>query len=421
MKKKRAGLIIAIIIIVLALIGGGAYWYTSRPEYKLGRAGYDKQQIETIKSLFSEAEQAALINAPAQPDIITIAQSERYQKEHFEDYLRDLSAGKTASEVLNDYDPWVILLRADPQYREENLELYLAQPGGINAEAAAITVNYVNMDLLYSKSQEYDRARFEDYEAYRTRFPDLDPEEIVHRVTRSGEYLKEDYFIYAYLDKYEAYKEKNQDKTLEEVVRAVNSGIDKPFYTGMIETDMSKGYQIIVNKYNKLPENYTPKLESLSGYGNGYMEPTAAAAFRKMVEAGREAGVSLRSHSPYRSHSLQTWQYQFWVDAHGQEMADRESARPGSSEHETGLAVDINTAVEESHFERTPEYAWLIEHCWEYGFILRYLPDSEYITGYVYEPWHYRYVGPEHAEKIMKLGITYEEYYAYFINNPDYQ
>ena len=83
MKKKRTGLTAAIIIIVLALIGGGAYWYTSRTEFKLGRSGYSKEQIETIKSLFSEGEQTALINSPAQPDIITIAKSERYQKEHF--------------------------------------------------------------------------------------------------------------------------------------------------------------------------------------------------------------------------------------------------------------------------------------------------------------------------------------------------
>ncbi len=421
MEKKRTGLTIAIIIIVLALIGGGAYWYTSRTEYKLGRAGYSKEQIEAIQSLFSEGEQTALINSPAQPDIITIAKSERYQKEHFEDYLKDLIGGKKAADILLDYDPWVITLRADSQYKEENLQLYLAQKIDGTAEDAAKIINYINMSLLYADSSEYDGSRFEDYEAYKAKFPDLDPKEIVHRVNRSGDYLKEDYFIYAYLEKYEAYKEKNPDKTLEEVIRAVNSGIDKPFYTGMVTTDMSKGYLIIVNKYNKLPENNSPKLESLAGYGNGYMEPTAAAAFRKMVEARREAGVKLRSHSPYRSHSLQTWQYQFWVDKHGQEMADRESARPGSSEHETGLAVDINTAVEKDHFERTKEYAWLIENCWKYGFILRYLENSEYITGYVYEPWHYRYVGEEHAEKIMKLGITYEEYYAYFINNPDYQ
>ena len=419
-KKKSKAKIIIPIVLAAIVIAGGAAWYLSRVETKLGRAGYDKAQIETIKTLFSEEEQQVLIEAEAQPDIITVAKSDRYQKEHFADYLKDLGSGKNASEVLNDYDPWVITLRGTEGYNEENLDLYLYSRKDGNAEDAAYTVNYVNMTLLYSKAADYDAKLFEAYEKYRAKAPDKTPEEIVFHVGKSRDYLDEAYFIDAYLEKYEAYRANNPDKTLEEVVRAVNSGIDKPFYTEMVETDMSKGYLIIVNKYNKLPEGYSPKLESLSGYGNGYMEPTAAAAFRKMVDAGKEAGVSLRSLSPYRSHSLQTWQYQFWVDAHGQEMADRESARPGSSEHETGLAVDINTAVEESHFERTKEYAWLMEHCWEYGFIIRYREETEYITGYVFEPWHYRYVGVEHAEKIMKLGITYEEYYAYYINNPDY-
>ena len=418
-KKSKAKIIIPIVLAVI-VIAGGAAWYLTRTETKLGRAGYDKAQIADIKQLFSEEEQKALTEVPAQSGIIEIAKSDRYQKEHFADYLKGLGEGGNAADLLHDYDPWVITLRAADGYAEENLDLYLNNRQDGTAEDAAYTVNYINMSLLYSKSPDYDGKRFEDYEKYRAKRPDKTPEEIVAHVEHAKDYANEKYFIDEYFEKYEAYRAKNPDKSLEEVVRAVNAGIDKPFYTEMVTTDTSKGYLMIVNKYNKLPEGYSPKLESLSGYGNGSMEPTAAAAFRKMVDAGKEAGVSLRSLSPYRSHSLQTWQYQFWVDAHGQEMADRESARPGSSEHETGLAVDINTAVEESHFERTPEYAWLIENCWKYGFILRYLPDSEYITGYVYEPWHYRYVGVEHAEKIMKLGITYEEYYAYYINNPDY-
>ena len=418
-KKSKAKIIIPIVL-ALIVIGGGVFWYLSRVETKLGRAGYNKEEIAAIKEIFSEEEQKALTEVPAQSGIIEIAKSDRYQKEHFADYLKDLSTGKTAEQVLNDYDPWVITLRGTEGYEERNLPIYLSSRKDGTAEDAAYTVNLVNMTLLYSKAPGYEADLFDAYEKYRAKAPDKTPEEIVEHVSRSKPFLNEKYFIDAYLEKYEAYGTKNRDKTIEEVVRAVNAGIDKPFYTEMDTTDMSKGYLIIVNKYNKLPEGFTPKLESLSGYGNGSMEPEAAAAFRKMVDAGKEAGVKLRSLSPYRSHGLQTWQYQFWVDAHGQEMADRESARPGSSEHETGLAVDINTAVEESHFERTPEYAWLIENCWKYGFIHRYLPDSEYITGYVYEPWHYRYVGPEHAEKIMKLGITYEEYYAYYINNPDY-
>ena len=81
-------------------------------------------------------------------------------------------------------------------------------------------------------------------------------------------------------------------------------------------------------------------------------------------------------------------------------------------EHETGLAVDINTADTADHFENTKEYAWLIENCYKYGYILRYLPEKEYLTGYIYEPWHYRYVGVDYAQKIMESGLTFEEWYA---------
>ena len=94
----------------------------------------------------------------------------------------------------------------------------------------------------------------------------------------------------------------------------------------------------------------------------------------------------------------------------GQSLADTYSARPGSSEHQTGLALDINTASVQAHFENTPTYAWLVEHCAEYGFILRYPEGKERITGYRFEPWHYRYVGREHAEEIMRRGLTLEEY-----------
>ena len=83
-------------------------------------------------------------------------------------------------------------------------------------------------------------------------------------------------------------------------------------------------------------------------------------------------------------------------------------AVPGTSEHSLGLAVDLNS-LEES-FEQTAQFKWLIEHCAEYGFILRYPKDKEDITGISYEPWHYRYVGEDHAAKIMEQGLCLEEY-----------
>ena len=209
--------------------------------------------------------------------------------------------------------------------------------------------------------------------------------------------LKEKYssiwmYLEKNLDKYILYGMENENESAYAVVQAINTGIDKPFYTEMQPTDMSKGYLILVNKYNYLSSGYVPNLSALPGeYGGGYMQSTAAAAFIQMCDAARADGISLRSVSPYRSYSTQNNLYNYYVRRMGQRNADRTSARPGSSEHQTGFAVDINTADSSAHFENTAEYAWLMDNCWKYGFILRYRQGREYITGYEFEPWHYRY------------------------------
>ena len=116
--------------------------------------------------------------------------------------------------------------------------------------------------------------------------------------------------------------------------------------------------------------------------------------------------------SAYRSFQTQRSVYNRYLYYNSQAVVDTFSARPGSSEHQTGLALDINTANVQAHFETTPAYDWLQKHCAEYGFMLRYLQGKEDITGYRFEPWHYRYVGTEIAKTCMERGITYEEYLA---------
>ena len=228
------------------------------------------------------------------------------------------------------------------------------------------------------------------------------------------------YYIDENIDRYLTYLNENPDKNIDEVIRCVNSNIDYEFYTNVVATDLSDGYQILVNKYNKLDENYKPNLVTMSSsysYGNMQMESTAYEYFKKMVDAAKNDGIKLYNISSYRSYSTQNSLYNNYVNGHGKQAADTFSARPGYSEHQTGLATDINTANSSDHFENTKEYAWLIENSYKYGFILRYPQNKEYITGYKFEPWHYRYVGTEVAKYIKDNDITYEEYYAYFIKN----
>ena len=154
---------------------------------------------------------------------------------------------------------------------------------------------------------------------------------------------------------------------------------------------------LLVNKTYGLPSNF--------GSGN---DATAYAALVKLQEAAENEGYKLPLLSGYRAYSTQKDTFNYWCNLYGVEYAQNVSARPGHSEHQTGLAFDV--ASLKSSFGDTETGKWLASHCAEYGFILRYPKNKTHITGYYYEPWHIRYVGKEHSIPIMNQGITLEEY-----------
>ncbi|MBE6876065.1 MAG: hypothetical protein E7496_04955 [Ruminococcus sp.] len=154
---------------------------------------------------------------------------------------------------------------------------------------------------------------------------------------------------------------------------------------------------LIANKSISLPEDYDPG-----------MLPETAEAFEELQTAAAELGLNIYQGSGYRSYQYQITCYNSLVDAYGEEYANRVSAKPGHSEHQTGYTVDCNTINET--FINTPEGQWLDKHCHEYGFIIRYPKGKEDITGYDYECWHIRYVGVEAATEIYEQGLTLEEY-----------
>ena len=213
--------------------------------------------------------------------------------------------------------------------------------------------------------------------------------------------------------RYLAYAQAHPEAETAEIVTQVNLDLDLTPYDDARPIDDPADPLVLVNKYHGLPETYVPELEKLGGrYGVGSMVPEAAAAFRAMADAAKQDGISLRSVSAYRSYQTQQGLYQHYVSIDGKANAERYSARPGYSEHQTGLALDINTASISAHFENTAEYAWLLANCARFGFLLRYPKEKESITGYRYEPWHYRYVGQDIARTCMDQGLTYEEYLA---------
>lgn len=143
------------------------------------------------------------------------------------------------------------------------------------------------------------------------------------------------------------------------------------------------------------------------------MRPEAAAGLQQaFADYHAQTGASLTVVSPYRSYSTQVATYNGWVSRLGKEQADRQSARPGYSEHETGLAVDIDTAISQS-FGATPAGRWLATNMHKYGFVLRYPDGFEPVTGYEYEPWHFRYVGVALATEMHDTGIqTLEQFFG---------
>lgn len=154
---------------------------------------------------------------------------------------------------------------------------------------------------------------------------------------------------------------------------------------------------LVTNKTYALPADYAPGVN-----------PDAQAAFDSMAAAAQADGLSLYVVSGYRSYDYQSQIYDNYVAAYGKEEADRFSARPGHSEHQTGLAFDLNNVTDS--FANTDEYAWLQAHAHEYGFIIRYPDGKESITGYKFEPWHVRYLGKDTAQAVHDSGLTLEEY-----------
>lgn len=224
-----------------------------------------------------------------------------------------------------------------------------------------------------------------------------------------------------YIDKNETsyleYRNKNKDMPIEKVILNVNMGLNNKHYTNTKESKYQNTYKILVNKYNYVTESYIPNnLEQVSSeYSSKSLKLVnyAKEAFEEMAKAAKAENYTIRAMSSYRDYAYQNTLYNNYAKRDGYESADTYSARPGYSEHQTGLAVDIDNAKEYfTNFENTKEFTWMQNNAYKYGFILRFPKDKVTETGYEYESWHYRYVGKEIAKYIHDNNLCYEEYYA---------
>jgi D-alanyl-D-alanine carboxypeptidase len=180
--------------------------------------------------------------------------------------------------------------------------------------------------------------------------------------------------------------------------------VEKTKWPVVYTLEQASKLTLVVNKKHKLPESYAPGLR-----------PETSDAIDKLIKAASESGYKLIIISGYRSYQTQVSTYNRWVSQSGQAAADTFSARPGHSEHQTGLAVDVGAGNGvcdlEICFGNTVEGKWVAANAQKYGFIVRYPEGKDAITGYQYEPWHLRYVGTAEAEAITSSGLTMDQYY----------
>lgn len=228
-----------------------------------------------------------------------------------------------------------------------------------------------------------------------------------------------DYYMSEYYDDYIKYHNENPGANIDDIVWMVNSGVHLKYFDEARDITDTNKFPLIVNKTNKLPDDFVP--ENLTKLPSGRMVTNdTLGAFNKMKSAASASGLSIDETSAYRSIDKQVSIYNGYLKKDDIEVVDTYSARPGFSEHHLGTVIDlIGGGRPMTRFGETQEYQWVKENAYKYGFIQRYKENSQHITGYMAEEWHITYVGEEIATYMHNNKIdTLEEYLGRNIQKP---
>lgn len=237
--------------------------------------------------------------------------------------------------------------------------------------------------------------------------------------------VQDKYFIKTNFDEYLTFSKENRNYDPRQVVEFVNVGRNKEFYTNTTPTNIDKAELMLVNKYHYLKEDYVPlNLVTISqsySWGEKGSQKCAKVTYDAFLDLWNDAnqnGYYLMVNSSYRDFAKQTSIFDDYKNRYGTEYAENYAAHPGYSEHQTGYALDIvdKNYTSKDSFTASDSFNWLKDNAYRYGFILRYPSDKESVTGTKFESWHYRYVGTEVAKYIYENNITFDEYYAYYLD-----
>ncbi len=250
----------------------------------------------------------------------------------------------------------------------------------VDKESPVITLNG-EQEVTLSKGEDYQETGYEVTDNY--------DKDLKEKVKVNSNVLKDQVGSYEIL-----YEVEDSSHNKASVVRKVNvvEQVEKQEKAGTYINGI-----LIVNKKYSLPANYNPGVDK-----------TASLALSTLQQAAKKEGYSIPLISGFRSYNTQKRLYNNYVARDGEALANTYSAKPGQSEHQTGLAFDVGKL--DNNYGETKEGIWLKENAHRFGFIIRYLKGKEDITGYQYEPWHIRYVGESIANEIYQRQITLEEY-----------
>ena len=230
-------------------------------------------------------------------------------------------------------------------------------------------------------------------------------------------FYKEKYFRKDKLEDYLEYHNSNKDLSSGEVITKINTHTNIEPYEKIFDTDISKNELMLVNKYYKLSEDYKPEVELISSqyaYSGKYASKTIIESIQNLIDAAKEDNIKLIVAAGYRSYEDQEDIYEGYKINNGIREADEVVSRPGHSDYQTGLAVDIEPYAKYiENVSESEEYQWLQNNMYNFGFIQRFPEGKEDITGFKYSAWHLRYVGIDAALYIHDNNITFEEYYGY--------
>lgn len=368
--KKRILILILFLLIILSI---GIYLIVPK------RYGYQKDVINVFKedNYYEKIKETKKYSKTLETAVI----ENNYKKEYFDEYL-DINYVEENNFINN------INKLLDLGYKNKDINTFYEKvPKSIDVITSnkydKNIINYISLD--YFKEENLDRYIKYDF---------IDTKSVYDTTI-----LKEKY-------------------NYEDTVTFVNAYLDKDYYSNDIplSKDKASKLDVIVNKYYKLDKDYEPEdltiINSKFASGTQKLRKEAADKFEEMASDMLKENLKIYAGSTYRSYSYQEGLYNRYVKKDGFKEAETYSARAGYSEHQLGLAVDVVNGKWNYLSEGDKEYTWLINNSYKYGFILRYPHESEYITGYVFEDWHFRYLGIDLATKVYESKLTYDEYIA---------